>query len=195
MGGLKPDHKMIADFRRRHKEALQKALRQCVRLCIKLDLIAGNILFVDGSKIRGNASIKNSWTKEKSEKVLGRVDKRIAEIVAEAEAIDQEEVGQPSLVAVKQNLEDARKLRQKVEQIIEELEESGKKSLNTVDRDCTRINSVHGTGAGYNAQVVVDDKHGLIVSADVASGNNDIGQFSVQVDKANEELGKNVRPQ
>ena len=66
MGGLKPDHKTIAEFRRRNKEALKRSLRQCVWMCLKLDLIAGNILFVDGSKIRGNASIKNSWTDRKS---------------------------------------------------------------------------------------------------------------------------------
>src|SRR3990170_5072044 len=75
MGGLKPDHKTIAEFRRKHKEALKKALFQCVRLCLKLDLIAGNILFVDGSKIRGNASIKNTWTAEKCQRVLQKVEK------------------------------------------------------------------------------------------------------------------------
>jgi len=39
MGGLKPDHKTIAEFRRGHKKALKQVLKQCVRLCIKLDLI------------------------------------------------------------------------------------------------------------------------------------------------------------
>jgi len=190
MGGLKPDHKTIAEFRRKHKEALKKALVQCVRLCLKLDLIAGNILFVDGSKIRGNASIKNTWTKEKCQKVLERAEKRIAEVILEAEAIDEEEAGLPPLVAVKKDLQDARNLKQRVEEIMEELAGSDKKNLNTVDRDCTRINSVHGTGAGYNAQVVVDDKHGLIVSCDAVSVNNDLGQFSVQIEQANEVLGK-----
>ena len=50
MGGLKPDHKTSAEFRRQHKEALKKVLKQCVRMCIELDLIAGNVLFVDGTK-------------------------------------------------------------------------------------------------------------------------------------------------
>ena len=65
-GGLKPDHKTIAEFRRKNKSALKNVLKQCARLCIKLDLIEGNTLFVDGSNIRANASIKNSWTKERS---------------------------------------------------------------------------------------------------------------------------------
>ena len=52
MGGLKPDHKTIAEFRRKNEKAIQKVLKQCARMCIKLDLIAGNVLFVDGTKIR-----------------------------------------------------------------------------------------------------------------------------------------------
>lgn len=190
MGGLKPDHKTIAEFRRKHKEVLKRALTECVRLCVKLDLIAGNILFVDSSKIRGNASIKNTWSKEKCQRVLKQAESRIAEVILEAEAIDAEEADLPSLVAVKKDLEGARNLRERVEQIMKELTESDKKNLNTVDQDCALINSVHGTGAGYNAQVVVDDKHGLIVNCDAVSANNDLGQFSVQIDQANEVLGK-----
>jgi transposase len=65
MGGLKPDHKTIARFRTDNKRALKNILKQCARLCIKLGLIEGNTLFVDGSKIRANASIDNTWTQEK----------------------------------------------------------------------------------------------------------------------------------
>jgi len=190
MGGLKPDHKTIAEFRRKNKGALRKAMIQCVRICLKLDLIAGNILFVDGSKIRGNASIKSAWTKEKCEHVLKRAEKRIAEILSEAEVLDKEEAGLPSLVAVKKELEDTRNLKQRVGQIMAELKQSDKKSLNTVDRDCTRIHSVHGTAAGYSAQVVVDDKNGLIVRCDAVSANSDMGQFSIQIDQAQGILGK-----
>lgn len=190
MGGLKPDHKTIAEFRRKNKGALKMALKQCVRLCLKLDLIAGNVLFVDGSKVRANASIKNTWTTEKCQKVLAKVDKRIAEIILEAEAVDKEEGGMPSLVTVSQELGDAKAMKERVKEVMAELEESEEKTLNTVDKECARINSVHGTHAGYNTQVVVDDKNGLIVSSDAVSANNDLGQFSRQIDKAQEELGK-----
>jgi hypothetical protein len=36
----------------------------------------------------------------------------------------------------------------------------------------------------------VDDKHGLIVNADTVSTNNDLGQFSIQINQAQEVLGK-----
>jgi len=189
MGGLKPDHKTIAEFRRQHKEALKKALRQCVQMCLKLDLIAGNVLFVDGSKIRANASIKNTWTMEKCEKVLEKTERKIEALIAEAEAIDQEEEGMASLVSVSEKLGEACAVKERVKAIVDELRDSGKPALNTVDRECARTNSVHGTHAGYNAQVVVDESKGLIVSCDVVNANNDLGQFSVQIDKAQKELG------
>ena len=88
-GGLKPDHKTIAEFRRKNKSALKKVLKQCARLCIKLDLIEGNTLFVDGSKIRSNASIKNSWTKQRCDRHLKKIDKRIKEILSERETADR----------------------------------------------------------------------------------------------------------
>ena len=90
-GGLKPDHKTIAEFRRRNKAALKKVLKQCARLCIYLGLIEGNTLFVDGSKVRANASIKNSWTKQKCLNHLKKIDERIAEILSECQSVDQAE--------------------------------------------------------------------------------------------------------
>lgn len=187
-GGLKPDHKTISEFRRKNKAAIAKVLKQCARLCIKLDLIEGNTLFVDGTKIRGNASIKNAWTKEKCEKHLKNIDKRIEAILSECDAVDDAEQDQQSLVKMREELENKKTLKSKVENIVKELEETDQKSINTVDPECTRINSVQGSNAGYNAQTVVDEKHGLIVSSDVVSENNDLNQFADQIEQANETL-------
>jgi len=190
MGGLKPDHKTIAEFRRRNKKALKKVLKQCARLCLELDLIAGNTLFVDGSKIRANASIKNTWDKKKCEKALRKIDKRIEAILSECDTVDRREEGQSSLVEMEEELKDREKLKSKVEEIVKELEEKEEKSINTTDSECTRVKSVQGTHAGYNTQAVVDEKHGLIVTSDVVSKNNDLEEFASQIDQANETIGK-----
>ncbi|NOR22741.1 MAG: IS1182 family transposase, partial [Candidatus Aminicenantes bacterium] len=121
MGGLKPDHKTVAEFRRKNKKALKKVLKQCARLCIELDLIAGNTLFVDGSKIRADASIKNTWDKKKCEKYLKKVDKRIDAILAECDEADEREEGQPSHIEMEEELKDKKKLKAKVKKIFEKL--------------------------------------------------------------------------
>ena len=51
-GNVKPDYRTIARFRKENKESIKKVLKQCVELCIKLNLIEGNILFLDGSKFK-----------------------------------------------------------------------------------------------------------------------------------------------
>ncbi len=189
-GGLKPDHKTISEFRRKNKKALKEVLKQCARICIELDLIAGNTLFVDGSKIRANASIKKTWDRKKCEKYLKKIDKRIEAILSECDAVDKREEGQPSLVEMEKELKDKEVLKSRVKEILKDLEETEAKSKNTTDSECARINSTQGTHAGYNAQAVVDEKHGLIVTSDVVSENNDLSQFANQIDQANETLGK-----
>jgi transposase len=184
MGGLKPDHKTIAEFRRQYKVALSLALKQCARLCLELNLIEGNILFLDGTKIRGNAALKNSWNKEKCQKVLAAAEKRSDEILREAEAEDAAEEGTASLVSIPTQLLEPQRIKAKVSRIMEELQQSGKSSINTIDKESASFNGIHGAGAGYNAQVVVDDEHGLIVSADAVSAGNDVGQMAAQIEQA-----------
>jgi len=190
MGGLKPDHKTIAEFRRKNKAAIKNVLKGCARLCIKLNLIAGNTLFVDGSKIRANASIKNTWTKEKCQRALGKIDTRIEAILSECDVVDEYEENQDSLVKMRKELKDKKVLKAKVQKILKELKEENKKSINTTDPECTRINSLQGSHAGYNLQAALDEKHGLIVNDDVVSENNDLGQFAQQIKGANEVLEK-----
>jgi len=190
MGGLKPDHKTIAEFRRRNKAVLKNVLKTCARLCIKLNLIAGNTLFVDGSKVRANASIKNTWTKEKCERALGKIDTRIEAILSECDAVDEYEQNQSSAVKMKKEFKNKKALKAKVEKILKELKEENKKSINTTDSESTRINSLQGSHAGYNLQGVVDEKYGLIVNEDVVSENNDLNQFAEQINQANEVLEK-----
>ena len=188
--GLKPDHKTIAEFRRNNKSALKEVLRQCARFCVKLDLIEGNTLFVDGTNIRANASIKNSWTKQRCSRHLKKIDKRIKEILSECESVDEKEKNQPSLVRMKEELKGQEALKSRVKKILNELKTEEKKSTNTTDTDCTKTHGRQGSHAGYNVQSVVDEKHGLIVSSDVVNENNDLHQFADQVEQANETLEK-----
>jgi len=189
-GGLKPDFKTIAEFRRNNKAALANVLKQCARLCIKLGLIEGNTLFVDGSKIRANASIDSSWDEKRCSKRLEKIDARIAEILSECEQTDQSESDEASLVKMKKELADNQKLRAKVADILNTLKAEDKKSINSTDPDCVKIHGRQGSHAGYNAQTVVDEKHGLIANSDVVNENNDLHQFSGQIEQAAETLEK-----
>lgn len=193
VGGLKPDHKTIAEFRRRNRVALKRVLRECARMCIKLDLIAGNVLFVDGTKIRANAAWKKSYRKEWYEQQLSKVEQRVEELLGECEAIDREEEGHDSCVRMREELAEKERLRGEIEEIVKEFEVSGRKRINQTDPDCAVMKGSQGSQASYNVQSVVDDGNGLIVHADAVKEVTDYHQFAHQIDQANEVLDERCK--
>ncbi len=195
MGGLAPDYKTISEFRRKNKKSLKGILKKCVRMCMELDLIEGNVLFVDGTKIRANAARGRNYTKKEYEKKLLEIDKKIDRLFEECERIDQEEDANESLVKMRKELVDNKSYRARIQDILnrfKEEEEQGKssKTINQTDPESAMMGSIQGTHASYNVQSVVDDKHGLIAHTDVVGDVNDLNQFSNQIMKAEEVMGK-----
>ena len=188
LGGLMPDHKTIAEFRRNNKEVLKNILKQCARLCIDLDLIEGNMLFVDGTKINANSGIKSNWNKKRCNKALKHIDEHIAKILAECEQADADEENEASHVHMKKELTDTKVFKEKVEQILKTLEKENKTQLNTVDPDCRAMSSTKGVHPAYNNQIVVDNKNGFIVSTETNNEGCDLNQFASQIEQANEIL-------
>ena len=188
MGGLKPDHKTIAEFRRKNKETLKKVLRQCARMCLKLDLIAGNVLFVDGAKIRANAARAKTHDQAYYEQHLLEIDRRIEQLVEECEKIDEMEEGQKSWVEMDRELTQKKQLKERMQEALKTLKETGRADVNLTDPDCALMHSIQGSHASYNVQSVVDDKNGLIVHAEVVQEATDVNQFATQIGQANEVL-------
>jgi len=197
MGGLKPDHKTISEFRRNNKKVLKKVLRQCARMCIKIGLIEGNVLFVDGTKIRANASRSRNYTKKYYIEQLAAIDKRIEELLRECDRIDEEEKGEGSLVTMREELTDKERLREEIKGILEEFQGRGEKNkdgvertVNQTDPESALMRSIHGSHASYNAQTVVDGKNGLIIHADAVSDTKDTNQLPEQIKQAEEVMEK-----
>lgn len=197
MGGLKPDHKTISEFRKNNKKVLKLVLRQCARMCMRLGLMEGNILFIDGTKIRANASRGTNYSKGRYESKLTEIDKRIEKLLEECDRIDEEEKEDGSLVKMEEELIDQKKLRERIKGILKKFEEKGdrnkdgvERTINQTDPDSALMRSIHGSHASYNAQTVVDDKNGLIIHADAVSETKDIDQLSEQVRQAQEVMGK-----
>ena len=190
MGGMKPDFKTIAEFRRNHKRALTKVLKQCARVCIRLNLIAGNILFADGTKIRANAGRNQTFSKDWYEGQLEEVDQRIEKLLEQCEAQDESEEGMESFVSMDKNLSQEKRLKQQIQTALKEIESSGKSKVNMTDPEASIMHSIQGSHTSYNVQAVVDDKHGLLVNAEPVKDSNDSNQFARQIDAANKVLDK-----
>lgn len=187
---IKPDYRTIARFRIANKDVLKNVLRQCARMCLKLGLIEGNTLFIDGTRIKADASLKNTWSKERLQKYEAKMNENIERILAECQAVDDAEIDDGSLVKLKDELANQEVLKAKVAEIAKELNESDTQKLNTTDPDSFMSKADRGAKMYHNSQITVDEKHGLIVNADVVEQSVDTNQLSVQAKQAQDTLGK-----
>lgn len=186
-GGLKPDHKTIAEFRRKNKGILRKVFQESVKMCIGLNLIKGNVLFVDGTKIRANANRGQSYKKSHYHKILARIDDRITDLLKECEAVDKTEKGQGSWVRMDKELSQKQRLRERIREALSAFGPHDTQ-INMTDPDSSVMHSIQGSHASYNLQSVVDDDNGLIVHVEPVSDTNDARQFARQIDAANQNL-------
>jgi transposase len=196
MKNLKPDHKTIAEFRRNNKTALKNAFKLCARLCIKLDLVQGNILFVDSTKIWANAGKSHQHQRKWHQKQLKKVDRTIERILADCERIDQREANQDSLVKMPGELKNQQKLKASIEAALAEFghlserTKDGKpREVNRVDPQSAQMKSPQGVHPCYAVQSVTDDKNSLIVHIDAVNDANDSSQLSSQIQGAENNVG------
>jgi len=149
-------------------------------MCVRLELIAGNVLFVDGTKIRANAGKRQTKGKVGLQHQLARIDKRIEHLLVECQELDEEESGQ--LVTLKRELRNKGKLKEKIESLAQELKEE--KQVNVTDPECKIMKGRQGSHACYNGQLVVDDARGLIVSTQAVNEGTDHHQLANQITHA-----------
>ena len=187
-GGLAPDYRTIARFRKDNVEAVRRVLRQIVRLCVKWDLIEGNALFIDSTATEANASTRKTFTPETCAERLAKLDAHMDQLLKETERLDKEQDQQGSLVKVNKELMDLQKIRADVQTVKKELEEKSLTELNTTDEDCVKVKIAGRSRAGYKAQTATDGKHGLIVNTDVLASATDANKLSGQIHGATEVL-------
>jgi hypothetical protein len=119
---------------------------------------------------------------------MEKINQRIEDILNECDKVDRSESDCGSLVKLNEELTDKNKLKDKIQKTLDTLNSEDLKRMSTTDSDCDRMSGRQGSHASYNAQIVVDEQHGLIVSNDVVSNKNDLNQFSNQINQANDIL-------
>jgi transposase len=77
--GLTPDFKTIADFRKDNRGAFKPVFRQFVLLCRKLDLFGGELLAVDGTRLKAVNSTERNFTHAKLTKRIGSIDQKLTD--------------------------------------------------------------------------------------------------------------------
>jgi transposase len=86
-----PDYRSISRFRRRHLLALDALFIQVLALCASSGLVSLGRVALDGTKLRASASRHKAMSYDRLGPRMDEIEKQVAAILAEAEAVDAAE--------------------------------------------------------------------------------------------------------
>jgi transposase len=177
LGRLAPDHKTIAEFRRRETDAIVASAAAFVKFAQSHRLISGDTVAIDGSKIRAVASNKAALDKRS---LLARDQAIEQEISKYLKRLDDEDAsephGEPSSSAIQKSLRSLRKAKATIAKQLETLQKADVEAMITTEPEARRMQSLR-FAPGYNLQSAVDAKSHLIVHHDVSNSGNDFHQL------------------
>jgi transposase len=188
---LKPDFKTIADFRKDNAAAFKAVVREFTRLCRALDLLGGQLLAIDGTKIKASNAPDRNWSQTKLDKQLAQTEAKLEEYLR---ALDQADAQPEPVAAVPSTAELAAKItrlnerKAQIQARLQVLAQTGESQLSATDPDSRGMKGAHGHLVGYNVQGSVDAKHHLLVTTDVTNTAADQGQLAPVAQAAKAEL-------
>jgi transposase len=115
-----PDHATIAGFRARHERALAGSFTQVLALCARAGLVSVGVVALDGSLLSGNASPEAT---RGYASIREEVERMLAE-AAQADAADDERVGEARGDELPPELADPRSRRERLRRCKEQLEQA-----------------------------------------------------------------------
>jgi transposase len=86
-----PDFRTISDFRKIHLERLETLFVEVLKLCALAGLAKVGTIALDGTKVKANASRHKAMSYDRMKTEEERLQKEIADILAEARAADEAE--------------------------------------------------------------------------------------------------------
>ena len=191
LGGLKPDFKTIADFRRDNRVAFRGAFRQFVLLCRRLDLYGRELLAVDGARIKAVNNKDRNFTRSSLQAFIRAADERLNEYLERLDHSDVEDGATRGGARTKNLAEKIVALGEKrgrYQAMLAQLERTGEDQISLTDPDSRAMAAHTKVGVGYNIQVAVDAKHKLIVEQAVTNQVVDMGLLTETAEPAREIL-------
>ena len=180
-----PDFRTICRFRSTHLDSIKDIFAQIVTVCKELGMLGAGKVSIDGTKIKANASVRQSKDEKALDKEIAKISKQIDKILEESIEIDKEEdekYGDSTPYEMPKELVNKRKRLEKILAAKKKLEEEKLTKINVTDNDAKIMKHKGGNKKpSYNGQVAVDDKEQVIVAADLVDDENDVHQLNPMI--------------
>ena len=171
-GSLVPNYHSIADFRKENSVALQSTFKLFVLFLKDAALVSGDVVAIDGTKIRAHNSKKNNYSQKKIDRHFAYIEEKTKEYL---DQLDQNDKNEDPVVINDIAKKIAHLQQNKIKYTLLEkgLAASGEPQISTTDKDARAL-LVQGqvVEVCYNVQTAVDKKHKLIVATHTINRND-----------------------
>jgi transposase len=190
-GGLRPDHKTLSEFLRRHGRAINDLFTQTMEMARRAGVARLGHVAIDSTRVQANASRHRMVEEEQTAREQRARDRRqVRRFQQRALAAEPDEgagtelaVAQPEVL--EQQLAEAHRGLKK-------LPKAGQRQVSQTDPDSGFLRTREGWVLGYTADVAVSDDH-FIVAARVTQQATDNASLLPMVDEVERQCRQ--RPQ
>jgi len=171
--GRTPNYHSISDFRKDNPDALRKLFRLFVAFLKDMELVSGNLVAIDGTKVRASNSKKANYSFRKLERHIAYIDNKVEEYMNELEASDLDEDLAETVSGMVYKIERIKERKGYYQELEKKLECSGDTQISTTDPDARAL-LVQGqvVEVSHNMQAAVDAKHNLVVATHTINQND-----------------------
>lgn len=173
LGQLTPNYHSIADFRKNNPTALRNTFKLFVLFLKDASLVSGQVVAVDGTKVRAHNSKKNNYSEKKIQRHLHYIENKTAQYLNLLDENDSLESSPEKIKDIKQKLARLKENKIRYELLHTELTQSGEPQISTTDADARAL-LVQGqvVEVSYNVETAVDQKHKLVVASHTINRND-----------------------
>lgn len=189
VGGVRPDHRTISDFRKDNISSLKKIFYEFNKRLS--GAVEWGFTSIDGSKFNACNSKDNNFTKNKLDDRIKWLNGHIEEylrILDDADKMDDvEESEELTKEFVEEKLKDARERLARYEGYQKIMEETGQSQMSLIDADAKLMKSKNGFIVAYNPQTAVDSETHLIRDFQMTNQVTDHGLLASMITESRKE--------
>lgn len=200
---LNPDFHTIAMFRKENCELIKQCFLQTVEIAKTLDMVNFSKLYLDGIKVKANASKSKNFSKDEIDFLSEFVDKHLEKMDETDKEEDKKYGDSNGEPKIPENLTNRRKLKEKIKEILNDTgkakkqidkaktkiteEKVDKVNLTDMDSKLMKMKKGNHYEQAYNCQLLVEDKGEVIVGNNLSDSPTDVTETKPTMEKFKQE--------
>jgi len=189
LNSLTPSPRTICYFRTNNLDAIKKAHRHFVKMFQKWNMIDGELMALDSTKVRGQNSLKNNFNQKKIDRHLKYLDGKIVGYLERLEALENHGGSSSKKEEIMDRIEDAEERVDFYQELEGALQNSPDGQISSTDPDARAVIKHRNiVEVGYYIQTMVDAKNQMIVDV-FAGGVTDRGDLGEAAKRSQDLLG------